>query len=147
MRSEKKGCLRSLSLLLGLPVPLKCPLSFAAMSLCAVLDVLLVEVHGFLQEPPLLAVCRLAHRKAAFEAHLRWLVGYWRLTTERVRAQHDFLVREVRTSRRVLHDMLFRVQDHPHAEGRLSEYAITVDKVYDRLSDALRARVRLSSDA
>ena len=109
------------------------------MSLCAVLDVLLVEVHGFLQEPSLLAVCRLAHRKAAFEVYLRWLVGYWRLTTERVRAQHDFLVREVRTSKYLL--SICEQYCHRDADARLVECLATMDKVYDRLADALRLRI------
>ena len=130
------------------------------MSLRAVLDVLLVEVQGYLQESPLLAVCRLAHRKAAFEVHLRWLVGYWRLSTERVRAQHDFLAREVRASRRLLnnvqgwdwnrYDLQSWDWDHwprnRHIEDFLTEYAMAIDRVHEILGDALMTRVRLSSD-
>ena len=49
------------------------------MSLLGVLDALLVEVHGFLQEPALLAVCRVAQRRAALKAHLDWVLHEHRL--------------------------------------------------------------------
>ena len=70
--------------------------------LCDVLDVLLVEVQGFLQELPLLAVCRLAHRRAARDEHLRWLVGYWRLYAVHTQVQRDWLADHVRSSMQIL---------------------------------------------
>ena len=103
------------------------------MSLRAVLDVLLVEVQGYLAEPSLLAVCPLTHRRAAFDAHLRWFVP-------RVKARRDFLRCELYTSWSLLANMYDRAHDywlHPHPEGVISEYSSTSHKVLNRLHKAL----------
>ena len=94
-----------------------------------------------LPEPSLLAVCRLAHRKAAFDAHLRWFV-------RRVRDQRDLLTREageclcILDEARGWHFIRFPVETD---RDSLMECAETVDRAFDHLRDALRAR--LTSDA
>ena len=113
------------------------------MSLRTVLDALLVEFQGYLTESSLLAVCPLAHRREAYVAHLFWFVN-------RVRMERAFLTEAVGECMCVLDDARgWHFLRFPVETDRVSleEYAETVDRAFDHLRDALRAHVRLSSDA
>ena len=107
------------------------------MSLRAVLDVLLVEVQGFLAEPSLLAVCTLTHRRAARDEYLRWLVKCWRRSAVHAQFQRDWLMYHIRCS---MTDLTLCGMDNRGYSVRDCESVQCARRVFTRLAQVRYGR-------
>ena len=109
------------------------------MSLRAVLDVLLVEVQGFLQEPSLLSVCRLDQRRVARDEYLRWLVKCWRQSAVHAEFQRDWLMYHICWS---MTDLTICRMDNREYNVRDHESVQCGRRVFTRLAKARYGRPR-----